>query len=75
MLHRRGRFAVEIASDVYREILNRIEASNFDVFDHRTVVSASRKYWLTARNMALPIARRFAPTLSQAAQILPSALF
>jgi DMSO/TMAO reductase YedYZ molybdopterin-dependent catalytic subunit len=69
LLHRRGRFAVKVASDVYREILNRIEASDFDVFDHRTVVPASRKYWLTARNMALPIARSFAPTLSQNAQV------
>ncbi len=69
LLDRRGRFAVEIASDVYREILNRLEASNFDVFDNRTVVPAVRKYWITARNMALPMARRLSPTLSRITQI------
>ncbi len=69
LLHRRGRFAVKVASDVYREILNRIEASHFDVFDNRTVVPAARKVWLTARNLALPMARRIAPTLSRIAQI------
>jgi phytoene synthase len=69
LLHRRGRFAVQIASDVYREILTRLEASNFDVFDHRTVVSAARKYWLTARNLASPVARHFAPALSCIVQI------
>ncbi len=69
LLHRRGRFAVEIASDVYREILNRIEDSQFDVFEHRTVVPAVRKYWITFRNMALPMARSYAPTLTQATWI------
>jgi 15-cis-phytoene synthase len=69
LLHRRGRFAVKVASDVYCEILSRMEASNFDVFDNRTVVPAARKYWLTARNVALPMARHFAPTLSQITQI------
>ena len=69
MLHQRGRFAVKVASDVYREILNRVEASNFDVFENRTVVPAARKYWLTVRNMAGPAARHFGPTLSQTTQI------
>jgi phytoene synthase len=63
LLHQRGRFAVKVASDVYREILNRVEASNFNVFDHRTVVPAARKYWLTARNLAGPIARHYSPAL------------
>jgi len=69
LLHRRGRFAVKVASDVYCEILNRIEASYFDVFDNRTVVPTARKYWLTARNLALPIARHFAPSVSHVTQI------
>ncbi len=56
LLHKRGRFAVKVASDVYREILNRVVASDFDVFEHRTVVPAARKYWLTARNLAGPLA-------------------
>ncbi len=52
MLHPDGRFAVEIASSVYHEILVRLQASKFDVFGHRTVVPASRKYWITARCLA-----------------------
>jgi phytoene synthase len=64
LLHHRGRFAVKVASDVYQEILNRVEASHFDVFQNRTVVPAARKYWLTARNMALPIARHSAQRLA-----------
>ena len=63
LLHQRGRFAVKVASDVYREILNRVEVSNFNVFEHRTVVPAARKYWLTARNLAGPIARHYAPAV------------
>ncbi len=69
LLHQRGRFAVKVASDVYREILNRVESSRFDVFDRRTVVPAARKYWLTARNLALPALRRIEPALSQATQV------
>ncbi len=57
LLDPRGRFAVKIASDVYREILMCVEASRFDVFEHRAVVPAARKYWLTARNLSLPILR------------------
>lgn len=58
MLDRRGRFSVQIASDVYREILSRIKASDFDVFDRRAVVPTGKKYLLTMRNMAGPMARR-----------------
>jgi len=57
MLNRRGRFAVKVASDVYREILVRIEKSEFDVFNRRAVVPPAQKYWLTARNMAVPMMR------------------
>jgi hypothetical protein len=34
------------------------------VFENRTVVPAARKYWLSARNMALPIARHSAQRLA-----------
>lgn len=57
MLSPKGRFAVKVASDVYREILAEIDHSGCDVFDRRAVVPPLRKYWLTARSMALPIAR------------------
>ncbi len=57
LLDSRGRFAVKVASDVYRQILVRIEASGYDVFQQRAVVSPARKYWITARTMAIPIAR------------------
>jgi phytoene synthase len=59
LLHPDGRFAVEIASNVYHEILTRLQSSSFDVFGHRTVVPASRKYWITARSLAVPFARQF----------------
>ena len=40
LLHRDGRFAVAAASDLYRAILNDIEAHNYDVFNRRAHVSA-----------------------------------
>ncbi len=52
LLAPQGRFAVRIASDVYREILARIETSDYDVFARRARVPASRKYWITARHLA-----------------------
>lgn len=57
LLDPRGRFAVQIASDVYREILARIEISGYDVFKRRAIVPAVRKYWITARSLAVPAAR------------------
>jgi phytoene synthase len=59
LLHPDGRFAVEIASNVYHEILSRLQSSAFNVFGHRTVVPGSVKYWITARSLAGPLARRF----------------
>lgn len=50
MLSRHGRFSVEVASGVYSEILGRIEASGYDVFERRAVVPAARKYWITMRH-------------------------
>lgn len=64
MLNPHGRFAVKVASDVYQHILSRIEASNFDVFESRAVVSPLQKYWLTVCNLALPIARHSASKLA-----------
>ncbi len=58
MLRPEGRFAVRIAADVYERILDRIEAMNYDVFARRAVVSTPAKYWITARNLAAPIARQ-----------------
>ncbi len=52
LLAPQGRFAVRIASDVYREILARIESSDYDVFAQRARVPAARKYWITARHLA-----------------------
>jgi phytoene synthase len=53
LLHRDGRFAVQVAADVYRRILHQIETSDFDVFHRRAVVPGRVKYWLTARAMLL----------------------
>ncbi len=64
MLNVRGRFAVKVASDVYREILVRVARSDFAVFDSRAVVPPAQKYWLTARNMALPMMRHSAGRLA-----------
>jgi phytoene synthase len=62
MLNPRGSFAVKVASDVYRQILSVIEQNDYDVFGRRAVVPPTQKYWMTARTMAVPIARHFART-------------
>ena len=58
LLDERGRFAVKVAFDLYRQMLRRIEASGFDVFHNRAAVPAMARYWITARSMAGPITRR-----------------
>ena len=58
LLDPRGRFAVRIASDVYRAILRQIEANEYDSFTRRAVVPPMQKYWITARGLAVPMARR-----------------
>jgi len=50
-LHPRGRFAVDLASRLYARILNRIEASSYDVFSRRAVVSRPEKYWIAAHTL------------------------
>ena len=57
LLSKEGRFAVKVAADIYRGLLDRIERSDFNVFEERAVVPAGRKYWLTARALAVPMAR------------------
>lgn len=61
LLDSRGRFAVRIAADVYAGILDRIESSGYDVFDRRAFVPKPRKYWITARALAVPALRQFLP--------------
>ncbi len=58
LLDERGRFAVRVAFDLYRQTLRRLEASGFDVFRRRPAVPAMSRYWITARSMAGPITRR-----------------
>lgn len=57
LLNHEGRFAVQVAADVYRQILRRIELANYDVFSERAVVPPLEKYWMTMRRMAWPMAR------------------
>jgi phytoene synthase len=57
LLNSDGRFAVQVASDVYRQILRRIEGAGYDVFSQRAVVPPFEKYWITTRRMAWPVAR------------------
>jgi len=59
LLDFRGRFAVRIAADVYAGILDRIESWDYDVFERRAVVAKPRKYWITARALAVPALRQF----------------
>jgi 15-cis-phytoene synthase len=58
LLDERGRFAVRVAFDLYRQTLRRIESSGFDVFRGRPAMPAMSRYWITARSMAGPITKR-----------------
>ncbi len=58
LLSANGRFAVKVAAEVYRGILKQIERCDFDVFSQRAYVPAAQKYWIMAKSMAIPIARR-----------------
>jgi phytoene synthase len=64
LLDPRGRFAVKVAFDLYRQTLRRIEASDFDVFRKRAGVPAMEAAWITARSMAGPITRRLWKVMS-----------
>jgi 15-cis-phytoene synthase len=58
LLDPRGRFAVKVAFDLYRQTLRRIERSDFDVFRKSANVPAVERAWITARSMAGPMTRR-----------------
>jgi phytoene synthase len=57
MLHRDGRFAIGAAANLYRGILDDIEAHQMDVFSRRAHLSSSRKLarlpgiWWQSRTM------------------------
>ena len=60
MLNRDGRFAIAAAAELYRSILEEIEANDYDVFHHRASVSGLRKLsqlpgiWLRAMTGRFP---------------------
>jgi phytoene synthase len=62
LLDPRGRFAVRVAYDLYRQTLRYMETSDFDVFRRGAGVPAGllrvERAWITARSMAGPITRR-----------------
>ena len=58
LLDARGRFAVKVAFDLYRQTLRHIESSGFDVFRRRGGVPPVEAAWIAARSMAGPITRR-----------------
>jgi phytoene synthase len=58
LLDRRGRFAVRVAYDLSMSTLNRIEASDFDVFQRRPNLPVVERYWITARSLAVPMTKR-----------------
>ncbi len=58
LLDSRGRFAVKVAFDLYRQTLRHIESSDFDIFRRGAEVPAVERAWITARSMAGPITRR-----------------
>jgi phytoene synthase len=64
LLASRGRFAVKVAYDLYRQTLHRIESSGYDVFRHRASVPAVERAWITARSFAGPMTRRLWKTKS-----------
>jgi phytoene synthase len=64
LLHPDGRFAVQIAADVYRGILAEIERNGYDSFSRRAVVPGWKKYRTIARLMAAPVARYSAGRLA-----------
>lgn len=64
LLDRRGRFAVRVAYDLSISTLNRIEASDFDVFERGPNLPMVERYWITARSMAAPMTRRLWRSMS-----------
>jgi len=64
LLVRRGRFAVRVAYDLSVSTLNRLEASDFDVFERRQNLPVVERYWITARSLAVPMTKRLWRTMS-----------
>jgi phytoene synthase len=64
LLDPRGRFAVKVAYDLYRQTLRHIESSDFDIFRRGAEVPAVERAWITARSMAGPITRRLWKAMS-----------
>lgn len=49
----RGRFAILIASQVYREIGKKIEKKDYEVLQGRVSLSSSEKVWVSAKSLLL----------------------
>lgn len=64
LLDPRGRFAVKVAYDLYRQTLRHIESSDFDIFRRGAYVPAVERAWIAARSMAGPITRRLWKAMS-----------
>lgn len=64
LLDARGRFAIKVAYDLYRQTLRRIEHSHLDIFRRGADVPAVERAWITARSMAGPITRRLWKAMS-----------
>jgi phytoene synthase len=64
LLDPRGRFAVKVAYDLYRQTLRHIESSDFDIFRRGAEVPSVERAWITARSMAGPITRRLWKAMS-----------
>jgi len=64
LLDPRGRFAVKVAFDLYRQTARHIESSDFDIFRRGADVPAVERAWITARSMAGPITRRLWRSMS-----------
>jgi phytoene synthase len=52
LVHRRSRASLKALIGIYRTLLDRIEASNYDVLRRRVRVPAWRKAWIVARSAA-----------------------
>jgi phytoene synthase len=64
LLDSRGRFAVKVAYDLYRQTLRHMESSDFDIFRRGAGVPAVERAWIAARSMAGPITRRLWKAMS-----------
>jgi phytoene synthase len=64
LLDPRGRFAVKVAYDLYRQTLRHIESSDYDIFRRGAEVPAVERAWIAARSMAGPITRRLWKAMS-----------